>query len=148
VTLTTAQLPVHRHFFRSSTNAATQTDARAGSLAQFTSVDVVLPYRTMATAPIRWPTSLFLFVCFFMDQNMILDAGGAQPHENMSPYYVAETIMYCAEACSSDAGGTSCICDPLTGVCSVQATAPVTAPGPVTVQGKKRCGRDMQLTLE
>jgi microcystin-dependent protein len=127
-TLTLGELPAHSHASLGLTGTAGDgiTTGTVGFGAISTNLyDPLLPNQVA-----------------FMDQNMILDTGGAQPHDNMSPYYVTETIMYCAEVCSSDAGGTSCICDPLTGVCSVQATAPVvTAPGPVTVQGKKRCER-------
>ncbi len=51
--------------------------------------------------------------------------GGGLEHDNMQPFFVADTILYCSEVCFTSLNNTECVCDLLTGKFVIQPTAAV-----------------------
>jgi microcystin-dependent protein len=55
----------------------------------------------------------------------VTNVGSGLEHDNMQPFFVADTILYCSEVCSTTLNNTECVCDLLTGNCVIQPIAAV-----------------------
>jgi microcystin-dependent protein len=77
VTLTTTQLPVHRHALVASTTIATETSPADNVLAQSSAIDLYFESSpTVALAP-----------------QSVTVAGSGQPHDNLQPYLAVSFII-------------------------------------------------------
>jgi microcystin-dependent protein len=77
VTLTTQQIPAHRHSLVASTAIATESSPEANVVAQSSAIDLfVEDDATAGLAP-----------------NAVSSIGGSQPHENVQPYLAVNFII-------------------------------------------------------
>ncbi len=117
--LSTSELPEHNHPFHASTTLA---DGVAGPSSVIG--------RVSGTAAFAPASNLVSF-----SPAMGGNSGNGTAHDNLQPFYVMDTIMYCSETCVATLNNTQCVCDLMTGYCSVQtlSAAPLVITGPTTI---------------
>jgi hypothetical protein len=70
-----------------------------------------------------------------LKSGVVQNTGGGVAHENLQPFYVMESILYCSETCTP-LSGTECSCDLITGYCFIQtlSSIPFIVSGPTLIQ--------------
>jgi hypothetical protein len=115
--LSQEEMPSHQHGLQASLAGA---NSAIGSLSSFGLFGTLF-------AP---PSNLVALAT-----GIVQNSGSSSSHDNMQPFFVMDSILYCSETCTATINNTQCVCDLMTGYCSVQTlpAVPLVVNGPTVI---------------